>query len=113
MSFSASLPIEIQASLDALRQRLLAELPLQQQKIEIEFAEWIAQSPLPEAPLTLVRAVHNLSGRAGMYGLDELFRLSQALEVALIEQEKMPAVFAFSAWRTYLCEKMEKCHSIC
>ncbi len=106
MSSSVSLPIEIQASLDALKQRLLAELPAQQQQIEGEFAAWQAQNPLPAAPPALVRAVHSLSGRAGMYGMDELFRLSQALENALLLDNHASTRSAFSAWQTYLCHHL-------
>lgn len=104
---SMLLPIEIQASLDALKHRLLAELPAQQRQIEHEFATWQAQTPLPAAPLTLIRAVHSLSGRAGMYGMDVLFQLSQALEGALLAGKEASTLSAFSAWQTYLREHFD------
>lgn len=107
MSSSISLPIEIQASLDALKHRLLAELPAQQQYIEREFIAWQAHHPVPAAPLALIRAVHSLSGRAGMYGMDELFRLSQTLEGALLTGGEASVLSAFSAWQTYLCEHFD------
>lgn len=83
---------ELARSLAALRLKLVAQLPEDEQAIRRALAARVTDRKA--ADVALQQAAHRLAGASGMLGLPKLSDQAIALETAILAEEDEPAVAA-------------------